>query len=289
MPTSPVPTLVSWILLTRGDRPDDLAAAIDSIRRSAGATDIEVIVVANGAEAPVHVDADVTLIETGENLGVPGGRNVGADAAGGDLLAFLDDDARIVADDLGDRMVAAFAGDPTLAALSFRIVDPEQGRTARRHVPRIGGDPLESGPVTYFLGGASALRTSAFRDAGGLPESFFYALEESDLAWRLLDRGWGIRYDAELTVAHPWTVIQRHDFAERLTARNRVLLARRRLPWPLVPVYILVWGVVTVGRSRRIGTWLHGTRQGLAAPVERAPMRWRTVWRMARLGRPPII
>ncbi|MEM7285339.1 MAG: glycosyltransferase, partial [Actinomycetota bacterium] len=224
-----------------------------------------------------------------ENLGVSGGRNAGAEHAGGEILAFLDDDAELVTPDLAARLVATFAADPSLAVVSMRIVDPAEGRTARRHVPRIGGDPLESGPVTYFLGGASAIRADAYRRVGGLPDQFFYALEETDLGWRLLDDGWTLRYEAELVVEHPWTVIERHDFAERLTARNRVLVARRRLPWILAPLYVGTWAAVTVVRTRRIRSWLAGTREGLSMPVDRSPMSWRTVLRMARLGRPPII
>lgn len=280
---------VSWILLTMGNRPGELATAISSIDRSAGATRTEIIVVANGATGPVDVPDGVLLVELDENLGVPGGRNAGADRATGTILAFLDDDAEIVTPDLGDRLVEAFGADPELAVVSMRIVDPEQGRTARRHVPRIGGDPLESGPVTAFLGGASAIRADAFRSVGGLPAEFFYALEETDLGWRLLDDGWNLRYDADLVVEHPWTVIERHDFAERLTARNRVLLARRRLPWVLAPVYVLTWAAITVARTRRFGPWWQGTREGLSMRVERKAIRWRTVARMTRLGRPPII
>ncbi len=272
-----------------GDRPAELATALASIRASTGAATTEIIVVANGAAAPVEVPDDVVLVDLAENLGVPGGRNAGAERATGAILAFLDDDAEIVTSDLGDRLVASFRVDPDLAVVSMRIADPEQGRTARRHVPRIGGDPLESGPVTSFLGGASAVRTEAFRSAGGLPGDFFYALEETDLSWRLLDDGWNLRYEADLVVEHPWTVIERHDFAERLTARNRVLLARRRLPWVLAPVYVLTWAAITIVRTRRVRTWWAGTREGLAMQVERSPMRWGTVVRMTRLGRPPII
>ena len=280
---------VSWILLTMGNRPSELAAALESIRSSAGDVSTEIVVVANGATAPVEVPADVELVTLDENRGVPGGRNAGAARATGEILAFLDDDAEIVTPDLADRLVSAFEADPALAVVSMRITDPEQGRTARRHVPRIGGDPLESGPVTAFLGGASAVRADAFRSVGGLPDDFFYALEETDLGWRLLDAGWNLRYDADMVVEHPWTVIERHDFAERLTARNRVLVARRRLPWLLAPVYVLVWAAITAVRTRRMGSWWQGTREGMAMAVERRPMRWRTVLRMTRLGRPPVI
>ena len=66
---------MSWILLTMGNRPAELAAAIASIWGSRGEATVEIIVVANGATGPVEVPDEVMLVELDENLGVPGGRN----------------------------------------------------------------------------------------------------------------------------------------------------------------------------------------------------------------------
>ena len=69
----------------------------------------------------------------------------------------------------------------------------ETGTTQRRHVPRLrASDPLRSSRVTTFLGGANAVRTTVFQQVGLLPDEFFYAHEETDLAWRALDAGWMI-------------------------------------------------------------------------------------------------
>jgi hypothetical protein len=92
---------------------------------------------------------------------------------------------------------------------------------------------------------------------------------------------------------HPVTQPSRHAAYYRMNARNRVWLARRRLPWPLVPVYLGVWIVLTVARTRRLGLlriWAGGFVEGWRTDSgERRPMRWRTVALMARLGRPPVI
>ena len=147
--------------------------------------------------------------------------------------------------------------------------------------------------MTTFLGGASVIRRTVLERVGGLPDGFFYAHEETDLAWRALDDGWRIRYLAEVLMYHPATAPGRHAAYLRLNARNRVWLARRRLPWVLVPVYLGVWTALTVARTRPLGAvrvWLAGFVEGLATdPGQRQPMRWRTVARMTRLGRPPIV
>ena len=291
-PTPPVPafTRVSWVLLTMGDRPDELEAAIASIPRAEN-HETEVVVVANGASG-VRVDDGVILTELADNVGVPAGRNHGAELASGQILVFLDDDALIADQSLSERLVEKFGSEPDLAVVGFRIADPNTGITARRHVPRPGnGDATRSGDVTSFLGGACAVRRDAFDQVGGLPGAFFYALEETDFAWRCIDRGWRVFYDAAALVHHPKTDVARHGGATRLTARNRVLLARRLLPWPLVPAYIGNWFVITSVRSRSrsaISEHWAGTREGWAATVDRTPMKWRTVWRLTKLGRPPL-
>jgi hypothetical protein len=72
-----------------------------------------------------------------------------------------------------------------------------------------------------------------------------------------------------------------------------VWLARRNLPAPLVPVYLATWVVLTCARVRRgpeLRAWFRGFLEGVRSPSgERRPMRWATVVRMARLGRPPVI
>jgi hypothetical protein len=78
-----------------------------------------------------------------------------------------------------------------------------------------------------------------------------------------------------------------------MVARNRVWLARRNLPAPLVPVYLGVWMLLTLLRrpSRAaLRAWFGGFREGWTSPCgPRRPMKWRTVWRLTRLGRPPVI
>lgn len=279
---------VSSIILTLGDRPDDLAVAIASAQRQRDVAH-ETIVVWNGAEATALDGVEAVVVET--NSGIPGGRNLGAAAADGELLFFLDDDAEICADDVFARLVEQFAADPALAVVGLRIVD-EGGETASRHVPRIGGrGASEPGEVTAFLGGAACIRAEAFHQVGGYSSEFVYSMEETDLSWRLLDRGWSIRYEPDLSVFHPRTTPARHADAARRTARNRVWLARRRLPLPLAITYLMVWLTIGAARDpRSLSSVLAGAREGFSQRTgARTPISWRTALRMTRLGRPPVV
>lgn len=291
------PLKLGAVVITMGTRPDELRALLDSIAAQEGDR-IEVVVVGNGAPV-VDVPDHVRTVDLPENLGIPGGRNVGIEAFGTsgrdvDVLLFLDDDGLLPNTDTAKLVREAFDADPRLGIVSFRIADPETGLTQRRHVPRLrASDPMRSSRVTTFLGGANAVRTKVFAEVGGLPDEFFYAHEETDLAWRALDAGWSIDYRADMVLFHPTMPPSRHAVYHRMVARNRVWVARRNLPAPLVPVYLGVWMLLTLLRRPSppaLRAWFGGFREGWRTPCgPRRPMKWRTVWRLTRLGRPPVI
>ncbi|GAA2687709.1 glycosyltransferase family 2 protein [Streptomyces lunalinharesii] len=286
---------VGVAILTMGNRPAELQELLDSVaKQDLPATHI--VVVGNGSPLP-PLPEGVTGVSLSENLGVSGGRNVALDELRklGDLdvVVDLDDDGLLISTDVFSRLAELYEQDPKLGIVSFRIAD-ELGRTQRRHVPRLRvGDPQQGGLVTTFLGGGHALSVPMLDRTGGWPDEFFYAHEETDLAWRALDDGWHIRYAPEMVLQHPYTSPTRHAVYHRMVARNRVWLAKRHLPAVLVPVYLGVWAGLTAVRSPSaagLRAWAAGFAEGVRTPCgRRRPMRWRTVWRMTRLGRPPVI
>ena len=104
--------------------------------------------------------------------------------------------------------------------------------------------------------GAVAVRRAAFEFAGGWPEPFWYAHEGIELAWRVWDGGFYVRYDGQIEVHHPAIQPTRHAEFYRFQARNRVWLARRNLPLPVGVIYVLVWAGVEARAesSRRISS-----------------------------------
>lgn len=280
---------LGWVILTQGTRPHQVLAAIESIRAN-GMAD-EIVVVENGGSSNDY-GTDVQVITSTTNVGIPGGRHLGLRSTHSGIVAFLDDDAELVSPEAGNRIVSAMLDDVELGVLSFRIVD-EAGATQRRHVPRPGSRSANrSGPVGTFLGGACAIRREAYEAAGGYWSDLFYAHEELDLAWRLFDAGYRAGYLPEIVVKHPQTPISRHAEGWRLTGRNRVLVARRNLPWPLVLAHTLAWLVVGMARApgaRSRGAYAGGWLAGWRTKVSRQPIRWQTVARLTRAGRPPIV
>ena len=284
---------LSCVILTMGDRPAEVGRAVDSVLGQRG-TPVELVVVGNGADVP-GLPAGVRTVRLPRNVGVAAGRNAGVAACGGDVVLFLDDDGWYPDPGLAAHVAARFAADPALAVLSMRVVDPAGGPGARWHVPRLrAGDPQRSSVVTTFLGGASAIRRSAYLEAGGYPELFFYGHEETDLAWRLMDRGYRLEYDAAARMCHHTLPNARYDTFRRRDGRNRVLLARRNLPWPFAAAYLADWAALTITRERArpagLRPWLAGFAEGWRTdPGPRRPISLRTAWQMTRAGRPPII
>ncbi|MHC3472893.1 glycosyltransferase family 2 protein [Streptomyces sp. 7R007] len=292
---------IAVAVVTMGNRPAEVDALLESVAKQDLAPS-RIVIVGNGCPLPdfsarLALPGEVTLIELDENLGCPGGRNAALrrlrEFGDVDVVVELDDDGLLVDVDVLSRVRDLFAADPRLGIVGFRIAD-EHGETQQRHVPRLGAsDPLRGGYVTGFLGGGHALRMTMLDQIGDWPAAFFFAHEEIDLAWRAADAGWRILYAPELLLQHPRTSPARHAIYYRVNARNRVWLVRRRLPLPLIPVHLGVWVLLTVLRNRsRAGlrAWFGGFAEGLREPAgERRPMRWRTVWRLTRLGRPPVI
>jgi GT2 family glycosyltransferase len=292
---------VAVAVVTMGNRPEEVDALLESVAKQDVAP-ARIVIVGNGCRLPefaerLSLPGEVTVVELEENLGCPGGRNVGLarlrEFGDVDVVVELDDDGLLVDADVLRRVRELFAADAQLGVVGFRIAD-EHGETQRRHVPRIGAsDPLRGGYVTGFLGGGHGFRMAMLDEIGDWPARFFFAHEETDLAWRAADAGWRILYAPELLLQHPKTSPARHAVYYRVNARNRVWLARRRLPLPLIPVHLGVWVLLTLARNRSaagLRAWFGGFAEGIRESAgERRPMRWRTVWRLTRLGRPPVI
>ena len=282
----------SAVVLSQGNRPAELAAAVDSLLSQTDAS-LEVIVVGNGWE-PSGLPQDVRTVHVPENVGAPGGRNKGIEAARGELFYFLDDDAVLPEADTLARVERLFGEHPALGVIQTRIEAPDGG-TLSRWVPRLRNkDPLHGSPVFSVLEGSVAVRREVLRRTDNWPGRFFYAHEGIELAWRAWDAGYAVEYRPELRAVHPAFARSRHPDHMWQDARNRVWLAKRNLPCPIAVAYVINWAAVTTLKNLRlpshVAAWFRGAWSGVRTDAgERRSMRWRTVWLMTTKGRPPII
>jgi GT2 family glycosyltransferase len=284
---------VGVVCLTQGKRPVDLARGLASLIAQTG-VQLDIVVVGNDWN-PTGLPAGVSSVHLHKNLGIPAGRNAGVDAVNGDYLFFLDDDASIPSLTFLADATAILEADLTIGLLQPRVIDPSGVENPRRWVPRIRkGDPRYSSNVFSVWEGAVLLPRSVFEATGGWADPFFYAHEGIELAWRVWDQGKRTWYAGDLIANHPAIDPTRHAYYYRLNARNRVWLARRNLPWIIVPFYVASWTGIQIVRWARhpaalsawFGGWMTGWREN---PGGRRSIRWVTVWRMLLAGRPPLV
>jgi GT2 family glycosyltransferase len=212
-------TAVDIVILTWNDDPTMLDSAVGSAVAQVE-FDARVWVVDNGSASPAAVHGErVILVRREENLGVGGGRNVGARIGEAPFVCFLDSDAR-----LHDRalavLVAPMLADETvgLTAPVFSGQAPEAsgGRapTLRRKVLR-GlnrtdvyertehqgvGDHWD---VDFAIGACQVFRRAAFDAVGGLEDSASFGPEDVDFCLRVRDAGWRVVQVADAGCDHP--------------------------------------------------------------------------------------
>ncbi|MFD7027471.1 glycosyltransferase family 2 protein [Streptomyces sp. NPDC059917] len=288
---------VDVVILTMNDRPEEESKALDSLMAQKG-VDLTIGVVGNGC-IPDIVPQGALQISLPENLGIPEGRNVGAKlfkepGPPAEFIFFLDNDAIFPTDDVLIGLVAEARAHPEAAYIQPRLTGPDDETTPRRWVPRLrASEPAKPGTITTMTEGVVMVRRKEFDAVGGWAGEFFLYHEGIDLAWKLWSLGCNGWYAAGIRMHHPITSPARHARFYHLAARNRVWVAYRNLPRPLIPLYLGLWIAVTALRSRSGGgrESLKGLREGWAGRrrQQRRPMSWRTVLRLTKAGRPPII
>jgi GT2 family glycosyltransferase len=282
------------VVLTQGHRPDDLRRALDSLLGQEG-VEVDVVVVGNAWE-PGGLPDGVRGVGLPEDVGIPGGRNAGVPHVRGELLFFLDDDASIVGADTLARVARLFEDEPDVGLVQLRVDPREGGDPPRDWVPRLrAGNRTRPGDVTLVWEGAVSMPRRLFEQVGGWPGEFRFVHEGVDLAWRVMDAGYRVRYAADLAVLHPLPppAATRHGYSRYYGARNRVWLARRHLPLPLGALYVATFALRTLPLLRSPGdlrSAARGYRDGMRQPCGgRRRLRARTLLRMLRAGRPPLI
>src|SRR5207237_522959 len=128
--------------------------------------------------------------------------------ASGEAFFVLDDDAYFEGVDALARVSAIFETRPKTAIVSARVVDHKYS-TARlltpfpRHRRRQSPTIVDQAQlVSYFLGGAHAMRRALFESIGGYHADFVYGEEELDLSYRTIQAGHEIYYAPDIVVHH---------------------------------------------------------------------------------------
>src|SRR6266568_1487293 len=167
--------------------------------------DLEVIVVNDGSSdstPKIASEYPFKLIST-ENRGLSNARNTGIDAATGEIIAFIDDDAH--PDPHWLRFLAlAFKEGKYAGVGGPNLPIPEDGWKSEAVANAPGPNPvlLTDRVAEHIPGCNMAFKKDALKEIGGFDPVFRTAGGDVDLCWRIRERGGVIGYSPAAVVWH---------------------------------------------------------------------------------------
>jgi len=160
-----------------------------------------------------------SLLRSPVNLGFAGGANLLLREVSEDIVVlansdtvFLENSLKVLLEAFQRHVKAGLIGPMLLwpeGGLQPSMRDfPFPGKLIREHLPiirrgsaRFGGHGTER-RVDWLVGAVMAMRMEAFRSTGGFDEEYFIYHEETDLQYRLSQRGWEIWFVPDAKVVH---------------------------------------------------------------------------------------
>ena len=230
---------------------DLIDRCVDHVRATAWPGELQVVVVDNGS-SDGSVDRwserhpDVTLIETGANLGYAAGVNRGLeDLDDVDAVALVNSDAFVDPSWL-QPLARALDADPAVGAASPKILFAGDGAPRINNAGNLVGPTWELHDRGYgeldegqydreedvwgWCGAAVLLRRRYLDDVGRFDERLFLYAEDADLSWRGARRGWRYRYVPTSVVHHEHRASSGHErtpLLDLLNRRNRLVVVTR--------------------------------------------------------------
>lgn len=245
------------LVISVWNRREDLRENLEAI---AGQTipPKEVIVVDNDSEdgTPEMVQRefpDVRLIRMPHSrFGACTTFNIGFASAGGKWIGILDDDIVLPRNWIQRMLEVARAEPDETAILSSRVEEPEMPEwflNSEGH--------LKTRYMSTFRGCASLARTERIRACGYYDEELFIFGNERDLAARLLNHGWRVKYVPEVRVWHKAPFGMRQGKRSLYYhVRNFWIYAFKYAPLPAIlafPFRFLARGLGGKGRESEVG------------------------------------
>jgi len=179
----------------------------------------------------------VRVVTLPNNRGFAGGINAGVEAAKGEYVALINNDARAHPDWLKQGLGGFRSMDIGMVAskiltLDGKTIDYAGGALSfYGHGFKLGVNEPDEGQYdrpgdTLFASGCGLFMTRAlFLDSGGFDEDYFAFFEDVDLGWRLWAFGYRVTYEPSSIVYH-----RHHGTADTLGhERERFLLERNAL------------------------------------------------------------
>jgi GT2 family glycosyltransferase len=218
---------------------DALGRCIEALR----ADGVDTIVVNNGS--PIELE-HVRVLQGHGNVGFGAGCNLGARAAEGDVLVFLNPDT--VAQPGAVAALAAVLEDETVGVVQarLRLLDEPELLNSSGNVVHVSGLAWPGGyrkpagslaslqDIGYASGAACAIRAELFRRIGGFTEKLFLYQEDLELCWRARIAGLRVVATPDADVFHEYTFERADRRKEYYLERNRLVFILTAYSWRLL-------------------------------------------------------
>ena len=295
---------LSFIIITY-NRPEDTLELLKNIRGLDKAEDLlqEVIILNNNSSADYsavkyYIAAQASFpfqfIDSKENLGVAKGRNYAIQFSTAPILILLDDDAVLQNKDALVQVINAFENPLTdnrfpnrkPAIVSFKVLYYDTLQIQVNAFPHKQFEKYknkQSFYTYYYAGGAHAIRREALNEAGNYPEDFFYGMEEYDLSYRILNKGYSIIYSDKIVMLHKESPLGRKPTHEKLKMMwvNKGTVAWRYLPKLYFYTTAIMWSFEFIRKAGvDLKTWVKGWKEIFIIPhnIKRSPVKKETLY-----------
>lgn len=153
-----------------------------------------------------EIDYQIDYFLAEENLGVARGRNLGIKKSEAEFLFFIDDDAEIKHSDSLKFIYDFMLSQPEdIAVFSLKIVyyeNQEIQKNAFPHKKYLKYHQKSSFYTSYFIGAGHIIKRASLSNTSLYPNDIFYGMEEYDLSYQLLLKGYKIMYTNCVTILH---------------------------------------------------------------------------------------
>ena len=239
------------VIIVNWNRRELLRACLESVRRQAEA-EFEIIVVDNGStdgSAEAAESCGARVIRNRENRGFCAANNQGIQAARGEFIALLNNDAEAEPGWLAALARAFRAPEIGMAASKILVYEEParidkaghliypDGQNRGRGTGAVDRGQFDRVEECLWPDGCAAMyRKRMLEQVGGFDEDFFAYGDDAELGLRARIAGWKCLYIPDAVVRHHRGATLGLGSARRLILieRNRVLLAVKLFPWSLL-------------------------------------------------------
>ncbi len=237
--------------------------------------DFEIVLVDNNSsdgsfEMVITEFPEIKAIKMPQNLGVPGGRNVGIVNSFGEFLVFIDNDTEIKNDFVG-TVVQTFEKNPEVGILTFKILNFYSSELDLGSWV-LDRDLMKNEKfriVNTFVGAGFALRKSVIENVGLFWDKLFFMHEEKEYSMRLLETKYKIYYCPDINIYHKVSPEKRFQPDERFFyygIRNEFWIYIKNIPlfYSIRHLFFIFWaGLLYSLRRGYFVYYIKGAYEGI--------------------------